>query len=63
MLGEVSEISAAVSQMREILLQITDAINQDPRLAGSAAGGAGSDSRSQREEISCATKDLHKAWK
>ena len=28
--GEISEFAAAVSQMREMLLQITDAINQDP---------------------------------
>ena len=32
-LGEVSELSAAVSQMREMLVQITDAINQHPQLA------------------------------
>ena len=35
-LGEVSELSAAVSQTREMLLHITDAINQDPQLAGPA---------------------------
>ena len=39
-LGEVSEFSAAGSQMREMLLQITDSINQDPQLAGTAADGA-----------------------
>ena len=32
-LGEVSELSATVSQMRERLVQITDAINQHPQLA------------------------------
>ena len=63
-LGEVSELSAAVSQMRDMLLQITDdAINQDLQVAGSAADGAGSDGRSKREEISLAAKYLHKAWK
>ena len=62
-LREVSELSAAASQMGEMLLQITDAINQDPQLAGSAADGAGSDGCLQWEEISLATKDLHKAWK
>ena len=65
-LGEVSELPAAVDQMRKMLLQITDAINQDPQLAGPAVDGAGSDGRSQREqreEVSLATKELHKAWK
>ena len=62
-LGEVTKLSAAVSQIREMLLQITNAINPNPQLAGPAADGAGSDGRSQREEISLATKDLHKAWK
>ena len=40
MLGEVSELSAVVSQMREMLLQFTDAINQDPQFTESAADGA-----------------------
>ena len=53
-LDEVSRMSAAVSQTREMLLQI-DAINQDPQLAGPAADGAESDGRSQRGEIFLAT--------
>ena len=44
-LGGVSELSAAVSQMREMLVQITDAINQHPQLAGPALDDAGSDGR------------------
>ena len=39
-LGEVTELSAAVSQMRKMLLQFTDAINQDSQFTGSAADGA-----------------------
>ena len=57
MLEEVRELSAAVSQVRELLLQIVDAISQDPQLAGPTANGAGSDGRSQREGF-LATKDL-----
>ena len=60
-LGEVSELSAAGNQMRKMLLQITDVINQDPQLAGPAADGEGSDGRSQREEIYLEKKELHKA--
>ena len=44
-LEEVSKLSAAVNQMREMLVQITDAINQHPQLAGPAADDAGSDGR------------------
>ena len=66
-LGEVSKLSAAVSQIREMLLHITYTINQDPQLAGPAADSAESDGRSQREqrgeEVFLATKDLHKTWK
>ena len=61
-LKEVSESLAAVSLMRETLLQMTDTINQGPQLAGAAADGAGSDGHSKREEISLAVKYLHKAW-
>ena len=62
MLEEVRELSAAVSQVHELLLQIVDAISQDPQLAGPTANGAGSDGRSQRGGF-LATKDLNKLWK
>ena len=42
-LEEVSKMSTAVSQMREMLFQIADAINQDSQLAGPAVDGAVSD--------------------
>ena len=61
MLRKVSEFSAAMKQMREMLLQIADTINQDPQLAGPAADGVVSGGRSQREELSLAMKYLHKA--
>ena len=61
-LGEVRELSAVASEMPEMLLQITDAI-KDPRLAGPAADGAGSDGSSQWEEVSLATKYLNNARK
>ena len=46
-----------------MLLQITNAINQNPQLARAATNGAESDGRSQRDDISLAAKVLHKAWK
>ena len=58
-LEETGELSAAVSQLREMLLHNTDAISQGPYLAWPAAGGAGSDGRSQREEIFGTTYTRH----
>ena len=55
-LEEVVELPAAVSQMREMLLPITDAINQDPQLAGPTADRTGSYGRSQWKDIPPATK-------
>ena len=62
-LEEVNELSAAGNQTRKMLLQITDAINQDPQLAGPVADGEGSDGRLQLEEIYLEKKELHKACK
>ena len=62
-LEDVSEVSAAVSQMRETLLKIADPINQDLQLARPSNDGAGSGGRSHRGEISIVMKDFHKAWK
>jgi hypothetical protein len=62
-LREFSKLLARVSQECDMFLQNTNAINQDPYLAGPAVDGAGSNGRFQREEISLATKYLHKAWK
>ena len=56
-LEEVSEMSAAVSQMRETLLKIADPINQDLQLARPSNNGAGSGGRSHRGEISIVMKD------
>ena len=57
---EVSELSTALIQMREMLLQIAHTINQDSQFTGPAVDGGGSDGCSQREEVSLATKDLNK---